>query len=144
MDFKTFSEWPQVGRSVCAGQKAKFYLVAPDRSGRIAVFSEDQTEPLDLIDRTDWVLTPIEELEPAGKRRPGTKGFIKVDGVKFGATIWCGSDKECIALLKRRGWVYSGKLHRWFKSDADPLEVADKMEAFGYTVEREFVSEPVI
>lgn len=137
--FKTFTEWPQAGRSVCAGQRAKFYLVAPDGSSRVAVFSEDQTEPLDSRDTTDWVLTPVEELDPPGKRKPGTKGFVKVGDAKGGGTtIWCGSDKALIKLLKSRGYRYSMKYHRWYKPDADPADVADKLEAAKYTVERLF------
>lgn len=136
---RTYNEWLLEGRVPAAGEKAEHYAVNADRTRGVAVFREDQTTPIEprpaectvLVTREEWDAVPL-----AQRRRKTAKPVARVRKNERGAyEIWVGNNKDVIAHLRKNGWVFNSRVHRWVaKLDTHVSNVVTALEKLGCTV----------
>lgn len=120
MTYRTYTGWIQSGRHVRAGEKAQQFKVSPDGKTGVAVFGEDQTDPLTPeVDITDWELVPRAVWKAPKERKHQAKVRQHLKGV----AVWCGNDTYVIDLLKRAGYGFDQRINRWVKTSKTVDEV---------------------
>lgn len=113
-ELKTFQAWAAEGRAVMKGEVAEFYRVSPDGRQSRAVFSEDQTEPVSLIDQIWTEIVRADERPVPKKQSTGLGGSkIKVQQEDGEARIWVGPNKEAIKVLQANGFRFDHYTRRW-------------------------------
>lgn len=134
---KTFAEWAAIGRAVSRGQRAAFYRVNADQTEGFAVFSEDQTESTRHEGDEGWDILTADEWKsiknPTADDRP--KVILSEGGGLV--TVWCGANKQAIAMLKKAGYSFDLHTHRWRKRGKTLEEVKEGWEFKGFRVEVE-------
>ena len=135
---RTYNEWLVAGRVPAAGERAEHYRVNADRSEGVALFREDQTIPIepanpdltDVITREEW------DAGAAARRRTVAKPTAKLCQDARGTfRIWVGNNKPVIEHLKKNGWRFNSRDHRWCaKLEADISYVQAALEKLGCTV----------
>lgn len=143
---KTYQGWAAEGRAVKQGEKAAFYLRSPDGTQTRAVFLEEQTEPVELIDGiwTDLISAGEREIAKATKKTRA-KGGCKLKARKSGSTaqVWAGPNKDAIKVLQTAGFRFDRHTRRWVATrEGDKFdEMIAGLEYKGFEVvdEREVV-----
>lgn len=134
----SYTQWIEQGRNVKKGQRAENYLVSPDLTEAVAVFSEDQTEPYEVIDTEGWELVPADKWQGIKKaQKTPIKPKVIVDYMSSTdtTTVWCGNDKKAIGALQTAGYRFDMRVHRWRAKGRDPLAVVEGWKAWGYDVD---------
>lgn len=132
-ELQTFAEWGAQGRSVKKGEKAKSYRIAPDWSEGTAVFSIDQTEERETTDMSEWIVVSADEWK---NRNKTPRRLVKLDKLDDGTlSIWCGSDETAIRALRKGGYRFNMKTHRWYHSNKDIEKVIAGFEKYEYEIE---------
>lgn len=132
-DLKTAAQWAREGRRIRRGTKAEVYLVDDDRTSARGLFNFQQTEAAALADESDnWTVVitaaeweAIKAEQRDVRRRPHVK-IRKVDG--GGVDVWCGPDRDIIALLRYRGYTFSAATRYWRNPNKDAEDVARAFE----------------
>lgn len=135
----TYTEWIEKGRNVIKGQRAAAYRVNPDLVEGVAVFSEDQTEPMEQINTEGWEEMSAEKWLGIKKARKQGASKPKVivdymDSTKT-TTVWCGNNKKAINALQKAGYRFNMRIHRWTVVGRDPMQVVTGWEDWGFDVE---------
>ena len=135
-ELKTYQQWLRKGLAVQKGQAASYYLVNDERSEARGLFSREQTGPIspkpDKSEAETWTIVlsadEWEEIkaERAQRRRDPRVKIRRPEA--GGVEVWCGPDRDIIALLKANGYHYLPAARYWFHPDKDAEQVASAFE----------------
>lgn len=129
-EMKTYNGWIMEGLAVKIGEKARWYIVSPDGQHSKAVFERDQVGPNDeAVDASDWTtVVPVEERQT--KRTPKAKVKIDYSPETAVMSIWCGTDKPMIAVLRKGKYRFHGPTHRWNAKRPDWRPLVAELQAW--------------
>lgn len=140
MDRKTYLQWQQTGRQVKKGAKAKTFLVSPDDSRRLGLFTFDQTQELNE-DVSDWREVASADLPP--KRVQPKKNIFRYRYENGRVHAWVGTEKGR-TIMKSHKFKWYPPTGRWHR-DASRAQVEAMIGVFrglGYEVIEDGVQTP--
>lgn len=120
-ELETYTGWIRKGRHVLAGEKANFYLVNDDGTEGVAVFAFDQTAELIEPHETEgWnTIRPAAEKPQKKSRKQASAGPVKPKiKIDYNADtqqvrVWVGPNKHAIKQLRKNGFRFNPRNHRW-------------------------------
>ena len=130
---RTYREWLAEGRVPRQGQKAQHYRVSDDGQHGVALFAEEQTDPLNLDDPSkNWTRVVTVEEWRVLKKKPTGKPKLKIRPHNDGVAIWVGSNKDLIAIMQQKGYRFDRVVNRWIKRPADYGTVLQTLREWGH------------
>lgn len=140
MEYRSFREWNATGRAVRQGQQAQFYEVNPDTHEGIAVFAEDQTEPIGTPEpaaRRGWDRVPAADYRANKQPRSGPPRVLVEREADGTWTFWTGTNARLNKAFKQAGYQWDPRAWRWRshgKVNYGPEKILKLLEDGEYTV----------
>ena len=145
-DLRTYAAWAAAGRSVRRGERAEFYRINPETHAGLAVFSEAQTQPLEVENVETWDLVDAATYR-ANLLAKGGPARVLADRQGDTYAFWVGTHAKLNAAFKEGGYTWNPVRWRWVSNPqvkyapATMIEMIEKSPDYDLFREGELLQE---